>query len=135
MLDRLIKKDSTRLFHKFILIIPEIEKINEAAKSKSDGFMDFNIDILEATKYGTKIALSHYYKHNSGDMIADPDMTFMLNMKEQWIEPLSYQDMYKYDEVYSDDYTKFRPHLRQSLLEFSLMWFDNLYAQGHIIKS
>lgn len=36
--------------------------------------MDLNCDVLEVGQDYRRIALSHYWKHDSGDMIPDPDM-------------------------------------------------------------
>ncbi len=60
--------------------------------------MDLNLDLLEQTSDNTIIALSHYYKHPSGDMIADPDMTIRVNLPDKTAEALTYQDIYRYDE-------------------------------------
>ncbi len=55
-------------------LIPSLPTIPTYAKSKVSGYMDLNLDLLEQTSDKSIIALSHYYKHPSGDMIADPDM-------------------------------------------------------------
>jgi len=114
-------------------VVPDLKDIEEHGKSQVKGFMDLNLDILGPAERGTRIALSHYYKHSSGDMIPDPDMEFMVNFEDEWIEPLTYQDSTRYQEVYFNDFTRFDPGLRKSLHEFCFMWFSNLYEQGHRI--
>ena len=52
----------------------DLNAIPEAKKSQVSGFMDLNLDRLSRDGSVTVIALSHYYKHPSGDMIPDPDM-------------------------------------------------------------
>jgi len=94
--------------------------------------MEFNLDILQSNGDVLRIAISHYYKHPSGDMIPDPDMEIMVNRKNKTAEALTYQDMYRYQEVYSAD-GSCNESLKHSLNEFLLMWLDNLYQQGHRI--
>ena len=66
-------------------------------------------------------------------MIPDPDMEIMVNRKTKTAEGLTYQDMYRYQEVYSED-GSCNESLQHSLNEFLLMWLNNLYEQGHKIK-
>jgi len=44
-----------------------------------------------------KISLSHYYKHPSGDMIPNPDMSMQIDTVAQTAETLAYQDIYRYE--------------------------------------
>jgi len=43
--------------------------------------LDLNLDILQRQPDRILIALSHYWKHGSGDMIADPDMEIAVHPK------------------------------------------------------
>ncbi len=74
-------------------LIPSLPTIPTYAKSSVSGYMDLNLDLLEQTSDNTIIALSHYYKHPSGDMIPDPDMTIRVNLSDQTAEALTYQDI------------------------------------------
>ena len=60
---------------------PDLLTIEESGKSKVDGFMDLNLDILHRQPDRILIARSHYWKHGSGDMIADPDMEIAVHPK------------------------------------------------------
>ena len=95
--------------------------------------MDFNLDILRRKGDVLRIAISHYYKHPSGDMIPDPDMEILVNRKTETAEALTYQDIYRYQEVYAED-GSCNQSLQHSLNEFLLMWLNNLYEQGHKIE-
>jgi len=121
------------IYTRLLQIIPTLYSIKESGKSRVPGYMDFSLDILERNGDVLRIAISHYYKHSSGDMIPDPDMELMVNRKTETAEPLSYQDTYQYQEVYSED-GSCNQRLKQSLNEFLLMWLDNLYEQGHKIE-
>ena len=65
--------------------------------------MNFNLDILQRKGDALRIAISHYYKHPSGDIIPDPDMEILVNRKTETAEALTCQDTYGYQEVYSED--------------------------------
>jgi uncharacterized protein YqiB (DUF1249 family) len=95
--------------------------------------MDFHLDILQRKGDVLRIAISHYYKHSSGDMIADPDMEILVNRKTETAEALTYQDTYGYQKVCSED-DSCNESLQRSLNEFLLMWLSNLYEQGHKIE-
>lgn len=48
------------------------------------------------------LALSHSYKHPSGDLIPDPDMILQVLRDAQTAKALTYQDKYRDDVVYPD---------------------------------
>lgn len=64
--------------------------------------MDFNHDRISESAGTCVIALSHYFMHPCGDMIPDPDMTIRIFPGSETAEALTYQDTYRYDEVYTD---------------------------------
>ena len=91
--------------------------------------MDLNLDLLEKRGKVYTIALSHYYKHPSGDIIPDPDMTMLVDTEAQTVEALTYQDIYRYDEVYPDG--EVNQTMRRSLNKFLSQWLQNCIDQGH----
>ena len=121
------------IYKRLIRVIPNLYSIKESGKSEVPSFMDFNLDILHRKGDVLRIAISHYYKHPSGDMIPDPDMEILVNSKTETAEALTYQDIYGYQEVYSED-GSCNQSLQRSLDEFLLMWLNNLYEQGHKIE-
>ncbi len=121
------------IYKLLVRVIPNLYSIKVSGRSEVSGFMDFNLDILRRNGDVLRIAISHYYKHPSGDMIADPDMEVMVNRKSETAEALTYQDTYGYQEVYSED-GSCNESLQHSLNEFLLMWLNNLYEQGHKIE-
>ncbi|MDB4409585.1 DUF1249 domain-containing protein [Gammaproteobacteria bacterium] len=121
------------IYKRLIRVIPNLYSINESGKSETQGFMDFHLDILQRKGDVLRVAISHYYKHPSGDMIADPDMEILVNRKTEAAEALTYQDIYQYQEVYSED-GSCNASLQRSLNEFLLMWLRNLHEQGHKIE-
>jgi len=121
------------IYRRLTRVIPNLYSIKESGKSEVPGFMDFNLDILQRKGDLLRIAISHYYKHTSGDMIADPDMEIQVNRKTETAEALTYQDTYRYQEVYSED-GSCNTSLQNSLNEFLLVWLKNLYEQGYKIE-
>ena len=121
------------IYKRLIRVIPNLYSIKESGKSESPGFMDFHLDILQRNSDVLRIAISHYYKHPSGDMIPDPDMEILVNRKTETAEALTYQDIYGYQEVYSEN-GSCNQSLKRSLNEFLLTWLNNLYEQGHKIE-
>lgn len=121
---------SEQIYEKLIKVIPDIETRTEAGKSKSDGFMDLNLDVLDKGKEITRIALSHYYKQN-GDMVADPDMEIVINTRLKTANGMTYQDsmLYQSAEVEGGINTK----LVDQLNDFLVMWLQNCIDQGHKI--
>lgn len=130
-------KDSSRdihagIFHKLLDVVPDLLVIEESGKSQVDGFMDLNLDILHRTPERLIIALSHYYKHPSGDMIADPDIEIAVYPSREHAEALTYQDTYSYQPVMLDS-GHVNSRLQGELNRFLSQWLTNLIGQGHRI--
>ena len=116
-------------YRKLSVLLPSLPRIPEYSKSTVPGFMDLHLDYLEKNGGVYKIALSHYYKHPSGDMIPDPDMTMLVDTVGQTAEALTYQDIYRYDEVYIGGESD--QSVRRSLNNFLSQWLQNCIDQGH----
>jgi len=98
-------------------------------KIKSSGFIDFNIDRLS----NKRIALSHYYEHESGDMIADPYIVIGIDIEKKIAYPISYKDSFSHESAYElDDEGKIvgiYPEVQKELEEFFDFWIKNLKKQ------
>lgn len=123
-----------QIYKKLLVVIPHLEGIAEHGKSVVPGYMDLNLDILRRGKDKTVIALSHYFKQG-GDMIADPDMVIAVYPDRAMAEALSYQDCYRYQEVYSDGGRLVDIRAKRELNKFLNHWLGNLRIQGHCIKA
>jgi uncharacterized protein YqiB (DUF1249 family) len=94
-------------------------------KLQSDGFMDL---ILE--NYGTNsISMTHYYEQN-GDLIPDPDMTIKIDHDLKYVEALTYQDSFIYQNVHIDDKGTYDHKIKNQLNRFLGQWLRNLKNQG-----
>ncbi|MBK9131256.1 MAG: DUF1249 domain-containing protein [Gammaproteobacteria bacterium] len=122
------------MHRKLMRLLPGLPDIAEHATLKAEGFMDLNVDILNRTDTYTDLALSHYYRHPSGDMIADPDMEIRV-WNHGAVEALSFQDSFGYRVVYHDDGNRrlVDPRAKRDLNAFLNTWLSNLLAQGHRI--
>jgi uncharacterized protein YqiB (DUF1249 family) len=125
----------TRIYRRLLDVIPDLLTIEEHGKSEVDGLMSLNFDVVQRTPEKLTIALSHYYKHHSGDMIPDPDMMVAVYIDRGMAEALTYQDMYIFTTVYSQDRTHVDVAAKRSLNSFLNTWLGNLIEQGHIIKA
>ncbi len=124
---------NSHIFRKLREVVPDLLTIEEHGKSKVPGLMDLNLDVLNRTPLKIVIALSHYWKHPSGDMIADPDMEIAVYPERENAEALSYQDCYRYQQVY-DQEGRIDIRAKRDLNQFLLQWLSNLIRQGHRIK-
>lgn len=125
---------NTRIYRKLLKVIPDLLTIEEYGKSVVPEFMDLNLDILQRTPEKFIIALSHYYKHPSGDMIADPDMEVAVYPNREFAEALTYQDSFTYQSVILDS-GGVNVKLQRELNNFLSQWLTNLIEQGHQIKN
>ena len=122
-------------YRKLLELCPDLPKLKTGCYRFSEvpGFMKLNLDVLRRAENVMVIALSHYYRHPSGDMVADPDMELEVDLDASTLEALSYQDIMRYDVVYPEYPAKesLRPGLRSSLNGFLKMWLVNCKCQGH----
>jgi len=127
------------IYNKLIKVVPKemIEKrVNGGISKKPDdsGFMDLHYDYLRNDENGNPIiALSHYWKHHSGDMIADPDMEIRVFLDYGMAEAMTYQDQFGYRKVYYPG-GKYAPRAKKELNKFLNIWLRNLIQQGHKIE-
>jgi uncharacterized protein YqiB (DUF1249 family) len=123
-----------RIFQKLKQVVPDLLTIEESGKSTVEGYMDLNLDVIYKRSNRIIIALSHYYRHPSGDMIPDPDMQIAVYPKLEQAEALAFQDCYSYRRVYGDDNTTEDIKAKKELNAFLDLWLTNLIEQGHCIK-
>lgn len=96
----------------------------EYLKLESRGFMDLIIEKIDKDT----ISIAHYYKQNS-DLIADIDITAKIDINNKTAEVLSYQDCFKYNQIYHDDGTT-NEKLKKDINNFFLKWLEILKQQG-----
>jgi len=117
-------------------VIEVLEAGHDSGKSRSSGFMDLSLDILnEETPGVVRIALAHYFEQN-GDLCADPDMEIRVYKERQLAEALTFQMAMPpiYQEVYPEP-GKVAPRLKKELNSFLNTWLKNCLNQGHSFKA
>lgn len=104
----------------------------------SKGFMAVHVEKVNLCDQGPIFSITHYYEQN-GDLMSDPDMTFikMIRENENFYIPMTYQQdgLGIYQEVFDWDGTrlgKYRPKLLKDLVSFANMWMKNIKEQQHI---
>lgn len=126
------EKVETEIFHMLFDVVPDLMSIEEYGKSKTEGFMDLGLDVLHRSPEKLTIALSHYYRHPSGDMIPDPDMMISVFPKQERAAAISYQDACVFQSVLACDEENAN-ELQHDLNLFLSQWLSNLIEQGHRI--
>lgn len=124
-----------RIYSTLMQLIPDLLSLEIGEHRKSSPakiFMPLNLDVLDKNESEITIALSHYYKHSSGDMIADPDMEIRVIPSMGAAEALSYQDYFGYRTVYLDEAkTLVNIRTKNELNRFLEAWLTNIRHQGH----
>ena len=123
-----------RIYKKLLIVVPDLWEISEYAKSRVEGYMDLNLDVLISAMGYRRIALSHYWKHDSGDMIPDPDMEIGVYRDWEMAEALTYQDMYQYNDVYSGPDGKADRRYYLHCNAFLEKWLEALVEQDHLLR-
>lgn len=103
----------------------------------SEGYEPLSIENLGYTFKGYPVwGMMHTYEQN-GDLMRDPDMTFLVDREGGNIVPHTYQQdncpftRYGtlYQEVWADE-SHWRPRLRTELDDFLRGWINNIISQG-----
>jgi uncharacterized protein YqiB (DUF1249 family) len=123
-----------RNFQKLLRIAPKLRHTIEHARSRVPGFMDLNLDVLQRRVDYLRIALSHYYKHPSGDLIADPDIEIAVSFDNELAEALTYQDAFVYEAAYPEEGEPPDLEIHSRLNVFLEHWLDALAEQGHAFR-
>lgn len=120
---------ATQIFN--ILINKNTTKIQN-----NDVFMAVHIEEIATCKHGKIWSLAHYYEQN-GDLMSDPEMTFLVNENQLVIYPLSYtqHSLGIYNEAVmfeNGQPTKFIRKLQKDLAVFANQWLNNIKLQQEL---
>ena len=113
-------------------IFRQLIEIGKTIDNGASGIMAVGVDRLSDNDYGTIWAISHYWKHPTGDMMADPDMMFLV--APDGIYPLTFQQdpgIYQEAVVWAEDgsISGCRRRLQRELKDFANGWMQNIEAQ------
>jgi hypothetical protein len=105
------------------------KKIDNAGKS----IMPVSVECIEETKHGKIFSVTHYYEQE-GDLMSDPDMTF-LKVNDRYI-PMTFQqdNLGKFDravwfEGEQGEVVKFHPKMQKDITAFANLWMKNIKEQ------
>lgn len=112
-------------------VIALITANKDAARSKSEPFMDLHFDRLYEQDGGIVIALAHYFEQN-GDLCSDPDMEVRVYPDRHMAEALTFQQALPpvYTVVYPQP-GKVDVAAKRDLNDFLSTWLTNAIRQGH----
>lgn len=97
-----------------------------------EGFMPLSIDQLG----DDRVAISHTYTQN-GDLMADPDMEFVIDREAKTLTARSFQQdsTGTYQSVFDgNDMDEADKELEKSLNRFAKTWFRNIKSQGYRLQ-
>lgn len=137
---QIVVEPYSSIYKKLLRLIPGLMEQLQAGedcsgKSHREGYMDLHFDFLHKDKQGYVIALAHYYEMN-GDLVPDPDMQIRIIPEMNMAEAMTFQNLYRYDEVYVEDNgkemvnTKMKTQLNTHLNE----WLSTLISYKHSVK-
>ena len=95
-------------------------------KYTTPGFMDLNVEVIEENR----LAMAHNYELN-GDLMADPDMEFIVDKENRLLYPESYQqdNLQFYERVDGD------PFRANELNRFMNQWIHNIQEQKYKVET
>lgn len=123
-----------QIFHRLLDVVPDLMTLSAGnyGRSEVSGFMNLNLDVLAKGPNKVVIALSHLYKHPSGDMIPDPDMQITVFLSDEYAEAQTFQDFYGFRAV-ETMIGQIDQRTQRELNNFLASWLGNLIEQGHRI--
>ena len=123
-----------QIFHRLLDVVPDLMTLSAGnyGRSEVSGFMNLNLDVLAKSHNKVVIALSHLYKHPSGDMIPDPDMQITVYLSDEYAEAQTFQDFYGFRAV-ETMVGQIDQRTQRELNNFLASWLGNLIEQGHRI--
>lgn len=94
--------------------------------------MPFSIELID----DNRIAMSHYYEQN-GNMMADPDMEFVLDTKQETLSARTFQqdNMNYYRSVKTNGDIVMDKELENELNSFTTQWLNNILNQGYYLET
>ncbi len=124
---------ASRIYEKLLRVAPDLREAKGYAKSKVDGLMDLNLDVLERSQGYMRIALSHYWLHPCGDMVPDPDIEVAVFLDDSLAEALSFQDAFGYETACPDSAKPPIRKVHNEINEYLEHWLNRLAKQGHVL--
>ena len=115
-------------YRAFMRMFPDIgnEKYTSMRLQAGESMMPLCVERIG----DNEISIAHYFRQ-SGDSIADPEMTFRIDRERQALEPLTFEQPGLYQRVYPEP-GQWIPRLRGDLNRFTAQWFRNIKEQEYL---
>jgi hypothetical protein len=124
------------LFDRLERLLGDIDGLHlaDARSYKSKESLDLHVDILDTASRGgqllsARIALSHYARHESGDMLADPDM----EINVQYVTRQAFARTFQHDLTNVRFDSRSKPGLQQELDDVLLEWLKEIEKRGYTL--
>ena len=94
----------------------------------------YQLKKVDENQYGKIYSIAHYYEQN-GDLMRDPEMTFLVNDYDKKVYPISYQTDgifggYEEGAIFENDLlTGIRKQLNNAHKNFANTWMTNIEMQ------
>jgi len=124
-----------KIFHRLLDVIPDMLTIDGVGMSEVAGMMPLNFEVVSRTATKLIIMLCHNQRNESGNMVADPEMTIAVYLDRGIAEALTYRDAYMSNSVYSPDKSHIDILAKRVLNDYLHTWLGNLIVGGHSIKA
>lgn len=132
----LIKK--TDRAHENFILLNKIAPLIVSGESEymhfvaGEHMMPLSIEVIE----DNVIAMSHYYEQN-GDMMADPDMEFMLDSEKEILNARTFQqdNMGVYQKVETNGSEVIDVELESELNDFTNQWLNNIINNEYYLET
>jgi hypothetical protein len=130
-----LDKTAETVFH---ALIEGLKKPGDAKKiDNTDGtFMPVHVEIIDRSQYGNHVSIAHYYEQN-GDLMKDPEMTFLASLKRS-VLPMTFEQDGGFPicqvamEIDDSDTIRWNEKLQSSLADFANTWMVNIKDQQHL---
>jgi len=126
-----LSKTATKTFQKLIAGITEYGEGRKVDNSNGT-YMPVSVHLLTQTPLGKVYSVTHYFEQN-GDLMSDPDMTFLLADLNGEVYPMTYRQdslgMYQVAVQFDNGKTLVRPKLQKDLATFANRWMGSIKRQ------
>ncbi len=137
-----LNQASTKIFN---LIVDGLKEPGDHKKldNAPGAFMALSVELIDQWPEGSIISLAHYYEQN-GDLMRDPDMTFLISNGSKFIAGLVFPASYRQDGLGIDQQSLFYEdnngihslrickHWQADHAAFANVWMRNIKEQQGI---
>lgn len=130
-----LDKSAEKVFH---TLIEGLKEPGDAKKidNTNGTYMPVHVEIFDRSQYGNHVSIAHYYEQN-GDLMKDPEMTFLASLKGSVLPMTFEQDggipvCQVAMEIDENGTIRRSENLQDSLADFANMWMMNIKDQQRL---